>query len=327
MTRIIALLFAYALVAVAPAQAQSYNVTLSGASPGGLWSLLGAGVNAAVAAQYPGSVVTYQTSGGGFANIKIVGAGEAEMGIAHAQELRAAVDGTAPFSEPVKNLRAVALLYNWAPYHLIITKDFADKYGLKSLADIKAKKVPLRVAINKRGNISGDVALGLLEAAGISEKDLETWGGKVVYAASREQADLMLNRRIDMISNSLFVRHSSIRKIDESLDIVLLDIPPDVIKTVNEKMNTLDFTIPAKSYKNQPDPVPTVTLSAAVFVSDKMSDEDAYNLTKAVYANMDKIKGVHKAMGALTTDLMSSISVIPLHPGAARYLKEAGHIK
>ena len=45
---------------------------MCGASPGGLWSLLGAGVDQAMKAAYPGSVVTYQTSGGGFANVGLL---------------------------------------------------------------------------------------------------------------------------------------------------------------------------------------------------------------------------------------------------------------
>ena len=60
------------LVASTGAQAQTYNLTLCGASPGGLWSLLGAGIDAAVKKSYPGSTVTYQTSGGGLANVALL---------------------------------------------------------------------------------------------------------------------------------------------------------------------------------------------------------------------------------------------------------------
>ncbi|MDP2622130.1 MAG: TAXI family TRAP transporter solute-binding subunit [Hyphomicrobiales bacterium] len=327
MTRIIATLLAFVLAAAAPAYAQTYNLTLSGASPGGLWSLLGAGVDGAVRAAYPGSVVTYQTSGGGIANIVIVDRGEAQMGLAHAQELKMALDGVEPFKAPVKSMRAIAYLYTWAPMHLIVTKDFADKYGLKSLADIKAKKAPARIAINKRGNIAGDVSVAMLEAAGITEQDLESWGGKIVYAASGEQSDLLLNRRIDMVDNSLFVGHSSVRKIDESLDVVMLSVPKDIADAVNAKMSTEPFTIPADSYKNQKEPVETITLSAGLVVNENMSDDDAYTLSKALYENIDKIQAVHGSMKALNKELMASMTVVPYHPGAVRYLKEAGLLK
>ena len=52
--------------------AESYNLTVAGASPGGLWSLLGAGLDSALKAEYPDSTVTYQTSGGGIANVTII---------------------------------------------------------------------------------------------------------------------------------------------------------------------------------------------------------------------------------------------------------------
>jgi len=327
MARFIAAVLAYALMALAPAQAQTYNITLSGASPGGLWSLLGAGIDAAVREAYPGSVVTYQTSGGGLANIAIVDRGEAEMGLAHAQELKMAVDGVEPFKAPVTSLRVIAYLYNWAPMHLITAKDFAEKHGLKTLTDIRDKKAPVRVAINKRGNIAGDVAIAMFEAAGITEQELESWGGRIVYAASSEQSELLLNRRIDMVDNSLFVRHSSLRQIDESIDMVLLNVSDDVATAVNEKWGTESFTIPANSYKNQSEPIETITLSAALVVNADMSDEQAYNLTKALFEHIDKMQEVHGSMKALSKELMASASVVDYHPGAVRYLKEAGLLK
>ena len=40
--------------------AAGMNLTVCGASPGGLWSLLGAGLDATLKAASPGSTVTYQ---------------------------------------------------------------------------------------------------------------------------------------------------------------------------------------------------------------------------------------------------------------------------
>lgn len=90
---------AFALVAALalPATAQTYNLTLAGASPGGLWSLLGAGIDGAVKEAYPGSTVTYQTSGGGLANVAVLQRGEAELGIVHDAELLVAKNGDEPF--------------------------------------------------------------------------------------------------------------------------------------------------------------------------------------------------------------------------------------
>ena len=48
-----------------PVQADSFgvqNLTVSGASPGGLWSALGVGLDKVINKAYPGSTITYQTS-------------------------------------------------------------------------------------------------------------------------------------------------------------------------------------------------------------------------------------------------------------------------
>ncbi|MCT4683903.1 MAG: hypothetical protein N4A39_09235, partial [Roseicyclus sp.] len=62
-------------------QAQSVDLTLSGGNPGGLWSLLGAGLDRAVKADDDGSVITYQATGGGFANIGLLAANRTDLGL------------------------------------------------------------------------------------------------------------------------------------------------------------------------------------------------------------------------------------------------------
>lgn len=313
--------------AAGTAPAQVYNYTLAGASPGGLWSGLGIGTDAAVKAEYRGSTITYQTSGGGIANIALLQRGQVQMGIVHDAELKLAADGQPPFGEPVKNLRMLANMYDWAPMFVIVTKSFADRYGIKTFEDIAAKKPPIRVALNKRGNIAYNVGEQMLKAIGVSLDDIKKWGGDVIPAASKEQASLMKDRRVDALINSLFVRHGSLLELDQSINMIHLPLSRKVIDRVSKEAGIKPFTIPAKSYRLQPDAVPTVTLSAGIAVNAAMDDKTAYNLAKAMIENIDKIKQVHKAMQALTPELMASDTAIPFHPGALRYYKEAGLTK
>ena len=268
-----------------PASAESYNLTVAGASPGGLWSLLGAGLDAAVKAAHPGSTVTYQTSGGGLANVAVLQRKDADMGIVHDAELQVAKQGSAPFSEPVEDLRVLSYLYTWAPMQPVIRADFAKEHGIDTFADLAARQVPVRVAINKRGNIASEVALAMLEAIGAGPDEIEAWGGDVIYAASGEQATLMQDRRVDMTLNSIFVRHRSIMQQADAIDLKLLPIAPETQTAVNERTGTGDFVIPGGSYDWAPDDTPTVTLGAALVVRADMDEQTAYNLTKALFEN------------------------------------------
>lgn len=321
--RLISVAFA-ALVCCQPANAETYSMTLTGASPDGLWSLLAVGIDAAVKEAYPGSSISYQTSGGGFANIALVTSGQAQLGIVHDAELKVAIDGGSPFREPQTSLRALAYLYTWAPVHIIVTRKFAEKYGIASLEDIEAAKAPLRVAVNRRGNITGRVSEELFRAVGITFDDIKDWGGTVVYAGSREQTNLMLNRRIDMIANSLFVGHRALRQITDDRDVIFLPIPRSAIEIVGNRLGTAAYTIPENSYRNQLDAIDTVALGAVLVASRSMDEISAYNLTKALADNVDKIHAVHAAMKKLSPELMASQNVIPFHPGAERYYRDAG---
>ncbi len=310
------------LLAASPASAKELNLTLAGASPGGLWTLLGAGLEAALKAQDPGSSVTYQTSGGGFANAAQVSQGRVEIGLIHDAELAIAAEGRPPFMAPITNLRQIGYLYDWAPMQFIAQKSFTDKYGIETIADLKS--TPARITVNRPGNITGMVAIAMLEAAGVTEQSNADMGGSIVRAGSKEQADLMANGRVDLFANGVFVKHSSIRKLQDALDIKILNVPADVREKVGAEFGIGPFTIKAGTYENQPADIETLALGAVLVASDAMSEEDAYTLTKAMIDNVDKIRSVHPAMAALTLELMSRPTAVPFHDGAIRAYREAG---
>lgn len=309
------------------ASAQTYKMTLSGASPSGLWTVLGVGIDGAVKATFPGSTITYQTSGGGLANIGLLDQGKVELGIAHDAELRIATEGGKPFAKPVTSLRAVALLYNWAPMQMVVTKAFANKYGIHSFDDIALKKPPLRVAFNKRGNIAEHVGVKMFNAIGVKLEDITKWGGDVIYAASDEQGDLIKDKRVDMLANSLFVRVSSLVQAGDAVELVLLPVSEGIVKKVAQELSIAPFVIKGGSYSWQPADVPTVTLGAMLVVNAKMDDKVAYDLAKALHKHVEKLQGAHSSMKVVTPEFLASQHIIPYHKGAEKYYREAGLMK
>lgn len=315
----------FAAGAVSPASAQSYNLTLCGASPGGLWSLLGAGVDAAVKKAYPGSTVTYQTSGGGLANVGLLDKGNCDLAIIHDAEAKAALNGLEPFTAPVTSMSTLAVLYTWAPMQIIANADFVEEYGITSLEDIAAKKIPVQVVLNRRGNIVSGIGEAMLIAAGASPENIQSWGGDVQYAASSEQGDLMRDRRVDMLVNSLFVNHSSIRELASAIDVKLLPISEATAQTVIDEWDIQHFTIPASAYDWADKDTPTITVSAQLFVRTDADPEMVGNIAKALTDNVGELQGVHKAMAPLDVKLMSSATTVAYHPAAKDVYAAAGY--
>lgn len=308
------------------ALADGYKLAMAGASPDGLWALLGAGIDQAVKAEYPGSTITYQTSGGGIANVMLLDRKDTDLALVHDVELQMANKGRSPFIEPITSLRAISYLYTWAPMQPVISKSFAEKYGISNFSDIAKVKAPITITINKRGNVTAEVALSMLEAIGATQDEIESWGGKIIYAASGEQATLMQDRRADLMMNGVFVGHRAIKQIASNVEVKMLPLSEDTIVKVSGEMGVAPFTIPGNAYSWAPEDVPTVALGAALVVHEDMDEETAYNLTKALFNNYQKISEVHSAMKALSPDVMKSLKVIPYHEGAKRFLKEKGLI-
>lgn len=321
-----ALLGATALLATSiGAQAQTYNLTLCGASPGGLWSLLGAGVDAAVKASFPGSTVTYQTSGGGLANVGLLDGSKCDLALIHDAEAKLALGGKEPFKAPVESLATVAQLYTWAPMQAIVNADFAAEHNLKTLEDIASKKLPIRIALNRRGNIASGVGESMLNAIGASVEDIKSWGGDVQFAASGEQGDLMRDRRVDMILNSLFVNHSSIRELASAINVKLLPITDDTAKKVIDEWDIKSYTIPNGAYDWTDQDVMTVTLSAQLFARADADTQMIQDVTKALVDNIDQVAGVHGAMKPLKVELMAGAGTVAYHPAAKEVFEEAGY--
>lgn len=314
-------------LAAGAAQAETVNLTLSGGNPGGLWSLLGAGIDRAAKQADGSSVITYQATGGGFANIGLLGSGRTDLGLAHDAELKIALAGGEPFSAPIENMLAVGYMYNWAPMHFFLRKSIADEYDIKSLADLVTSGAPIRIGVNRPGNITSNVALFMLDQVGATEAEISGNGGSIVRAGANDQADLLSDGRIDMVTNGVFVLHSSFRAIDENNDVVVLSIPQDVIEATNAEFGTSSFVIPGESYSKQPDDVDTVALGALLVTHDSADENQIYHLTKSMIDHMAEVRAVHGSMSQLTPELFANQSVLPFHPGAERALKEADLIK
>jgi TRAP transporter TAXI family solute receptor len=311
------------------ANAQPYNLTVAGYSPGGLVSTVGTGLDAAISAAYPGSTITYQTSSGGLANAMLLDQKKVPIGFVADTELAVAVEGREPFKGKLTSLRHLFRPYapgsRFQATHVLANKSWADKNGIATFADVAKKKPAMRVAVNRPGNMDGDVGLATLEAIGLKPADIEKAGGQVVRAASQEMTSLMLDRRIDVVIFGISYNHASVQEIAKGVETIMLPIDDATAKKAADKTGAGLCSFKKGEYTFLPADSASVCVGMSVVAHADMDEKTAYNLTKGMVEQIEKFKGAHRLLAAnVTPKTLAEPGQAPFHPGALKYFKEKG---
>lgn len=304
---------ATALVA-APASAQQFINILTGGQSG-VYYPLGVSLSQIYAKAIPNVKATAQVTKASAENLNLLQAGKGELALALADAVSDAYKGNeeAGFKTPLTKLRGLSATYN--NYIQIVAS--ADS-GIRTIADLKGKRVSVGAA--RSGTELN--ARAIFKAAGLSYKDLS----KVEYLPFGESVELMKNRQLDATLQSAGLGVASIRDLATAVKIIIIPVPADVVAKVGDAAYQ-PSVIPANTYEGQTADVATAAIPNFLVTQTGVSDELAYQMTKAMYDNLDTLYAAHNAAKAIKRENAVKGMPIPLHPGAERYYKEVGVIK
>jgi len=186
----------------------------------------------------------------------------------------------------------------------------------------------MKIAVNRPGNLDGDVSIAVLTAHGVSLDDIKKWGGQVVRAASQEMTSLMLDRRLDLISFGISINHPRIQEMAKGLDLIMLPVTETTAKKVTETLGGQPCTIKTGEYKFLATDSSSICVGMNVLARADMDEKLAYNVTKGIIENLDKYKAAHRLLAqAVTLESFTEKGQAPFHPGAEKYLREKGLLK
>src|SRR5260221_1486760 len=96
------------------------------------------------------------------------------------------------------------MLYDNQYMHFFMTKEWADANGIKSWADIAAKKPRMRLAINRPDNPQTTIGgpYEVMKAYGFSIDDIQKWGGSYVLGNSQIGLDAITDDKADVFMNA-----------------------------------------------------------------------------------------------------------------------------
>jgi uncharacterized protein len=311
-----AIAFGGVMLVSAPVQAEKFITIGTGGQTGVYYQVGGAICKLVNRGTKKHDIKCTHTVGGSTKNINGIRAGNLDMGVAQSDWQFHAYNGTAPKQFPdgaFKELRAVFSVHP-EPFTVVARADS----GIKTFADLKGKRInvgnpgsgqrgTMEVVMEKMGWEMGDFALA---------SELK----------SSEHSAALCDNKIDAFVFTVGHPAGNIKEAASTCDVKLIPVTGPVIdKLVSENDYYAKTAVKGGMYKGTDADTPVFGVGATFVSSTNTDDETVYQLVKAVFENFDRFKKMHPAFANLNKDAMIKNNLsAPLHPGAARYYKEAG---
>ena len=256
--------------------------------------------------------VNVVSTDGSKANILGIDAGNYQLGTVQSDVMAYAWEGSRSFETEGKleSFRVIGGLYAEAVQLVTMNPE------IKSVADLAGKKVSIGAA----GSGVYFNAMDVLAAAGLTENDIQPQ-----YQSFADSADALKDGKIDAAFIVAGPPTPAITELCTTNDAYL--VPIDGVVAENLMASCPYYTvhaIPANTYEGQTEEVKTVTVKATLIVSASASEDDVYEITKAIFDNVDTITASHAKGSELSLENATSGMTAPFHAGAAKYFAEKG---
>lgn len=280
---------------------------LTGGTGGTYYPLGGAFAN--IISNETGIETNAETSGASAENMTTLKDGNAEIAFSQTDIAAYASEGTMMFEGAgVDNVQAIGTLY---PETIQIVT--TEKSGIKSVSDLKGKKV----SVGAPGSGTALNAEQILEVYGMTFDDIEKQDLSFDESTTGIQDGI-----IDAAFVTAGTPTGAVEGLSATEDIVIVPIEQDKIDALIEKYPFyVKDEVPNGTY-GLAAAAPTVAVQAMLVVRDDLSEDVVYDITKAIFENLDQVSHA-KAKLIKVENALNGVG-IDVHPGAQKYFDEKG---
>ncbi len=261
----------------------------------------------------PDMNMTNQATGGFRENYQLMIQKKAQIAHMSNLDLQAALDGRDPLTaDQVMNFRGL-YTYNVGPFQIIVRADS----NIHTFNDLKGKRITAGPAGGGTRNIFNEQfkTAGIL--GDVKERMMSTTGG----------FDALRDGSVDAVFSGGMAPLPLVMQVAHTTPIRLIGLPNDVIARL-EKLNKayVITETPANIYPNQDNkgPVKNANGTSGVFAQRDLDPETVYQIMKAVFGQLDEYRQSHPSAANISLQTALNGLVLPLHPGAVRFYREAG---
>ena len=202
-----------------------------------------------------------------------------------------------------KNIRALFPIPSLT-MHFVMSK----KSGVTSFEDMVGKTILLG-----KGSFAAKEGAKYLKKFGLEGKV------KLAQVELSNVVPAMKNGQIDGFVTAGSYPAPNVIEVAASMGINVISLSEDQIKSSRRTK----LIIPAGTYSGQTSEIITTSLPVVAYSTTNMSNDVAYNLTKAYWDNKGKLGNVAKWWNGVSLEMLSNIST-EIHPGSIKYYKNVG---
>ena len=211
---------------------------------------------------------------------------------------------------PISCFSTVADLYEEQVQ--IITCDSS----IKSVADLKGKNVSIGAA----GSGVYFNAIDVLGVYDITEADITP-----TYQSFQDSADALKDGKIDAAFIVAGAPTSAITDLATTKEAYLVTIDAEHATKLKEKSEFYNVaTIAAGTYPGNDADVETVSVDSLVLAHDSVSEDDVYAFVSDIFGDLEGLGASNAKFKEFSIEKAASYSVVPYHPGAAKFFGENG---
>ncbi|MCI3921239.1 TAXI family TRAP transporter solute-binding subunit [Paenibacillus sp. TRM 82003] len=257
---------------------------------------------------------TAESTGASVENMQLLKDGDVDLAFVQGDIADYASKGTLMFADSgaVENLQAIASLYNETIQ--IVVPGNSDIDGVEDLAG-------KRVSIGAPGSGTEANAQQILEIHGMTEDDL----GQVQRLSFGDSTSYIQDGTLDAAFVTAGTPTSAVTELAATAGVKIVNIADDKIAALIAKYPYYaEQTIEGGTYTGFDQTVKTVAVKAQLVVNADLTEDMVYDLTKSFFENLDDMAAVHTKGAEITLEKALEGVSLTVHPGAAKYYKEAG---
>ncbi len=298
-----------------PALAATRYLVIGTGGTGGVFYPYGGGLAQLLSKKLPDTQATAEVTGGSVDNVKLLGAGESQIGFSTMDSAFDGMKGEAAYKDAgPQAIASLAILYP-SVLHVVATK----ASGIRTIADIKGK----RASVGSAGSSTESIADRVMAAAGLDPMNDVTRDNLGVA----ESVNALKDGKIDVFFWIGGVPTPAVKDLvsTNAGDITFIDTGDLAAKLDAAYPNVyLPTTLKAGAYEGVASDLPVLGVDNVLLVPQSLDGALVKEVLAAIFDNLPEVQAIHPVAKRLGLETASRPSAVPYHPAAIEFYASRG---